>query len=80
MMRQAVRDLEYELGGVLVETQLVRGLNRETSEVEDRFMRLFTDVRDTAENLALFYRMKKELEKRFEVERIHAVTFPVGVL
>jgi uncharacterized protein YceH (UPF0502 family) len=80
LILQTVRDLEYELGGVLVETQLVRGLNRETGEIEERFVRLFTDVRDTAENLAYFHKLKKELGKRFGAEEIRVTTFLVDVL
>lgn len=80
LLLQTVRDLEFALGGVLVETQVVRGLNRENGEIEERFVRLFTDVQDTAENLAYFYKLKKELGERFGTADIRAATFLVGVL
>ena len=74
------RELEYELGGKPVETQIVAGLNRETGETEERGVVFRAETRESAEQLAYFFKLKGLLDKEFGEGEVRVTTFPVGVL
>ena len=69
-------DLEHDFGAVSVETQVIQGFDRDTASAGDRLLRLYVDVADTPENTGYFYKLKPELEERFQRTEIRITTYP----
>lgn len=72
-------ELKYQFGGLSSESQVIQGFDRDTTG-DDKMIRIFADVPDTAENLAFFLQAKKRLKQRFEQEEIWITTYQIEVL
>ena len=79
LLEETRAELKYQFGGLSSESQVIQGFDQGTTG-EDKMMRLFADVQDSAENRAFFLQMKHRLKQRFEQEEIWITTFPVEVL
>ena len=79
LLEQTRAELKYQFGGLSSESQVIQGFDRDTTG-EDKMIRMFADVPDTAENLAFFLQAKTRLKERFEQEEIWITTFPVEVI
>jgi hypothetical protein len=73
-------EIEERFGSLSVETQVIRGFDRESGAQDDRLVRLFVDAPDSAENLAFFLECKERLAARFEQEEIWITRYPVEAL
>jgi hypothetical protein len=80
LLEQTRVEIERQVGGVSVETQRIRGFDADTSGGEDKMVRLFADVPDTAEHRAFFLCEKETLKERFRQEEIWITTFAVEAL
>lgn len=74
------REIEDQFGALSLESQVIHGLDRDSGNQEDRLIRLFADVSDSAESLAFFHLKKKLWQQRFQQEAIYVVTFPIEVM
>lgn len=79
LLEETRAELKYQFGGLSSESQIIQGFDRDTTG-EDKMVRIFADVPDTAENLAFFLQIKERLKKRFEQEEIWITTFPIEVI
>ena len=79
LLEQTRAELKYQFGGLSSESQIIQGFDRDTTG-EDKMVRIFADVPDTAENLAFFLQAKERLKGRFEQEEIWITTFPIEVI
>ncbi len=79
-VEQTRSEIERQVGSISVETQRIRGFDADTSGSEDKLVRMFADVPDSAEHRAFFLREKETLKERFRQEEIWITTFPVEVL
>lgn len=79
LLEQTRAELKYQFGGLSSESQVIQGFDRDTTG-EDKMIRIFADVPDTAENLAFFLQTKERLKERFEQEEIWITTYLVEVI
>lgn len=80
LLEQTRAEIERQVGGLSMETQRIRGFDADTAGGEDKMVRLFADVPDTAEHRAFFLQAKETLKERFRQEEIWVTTFPVETL
>ncbi len=79
LLEKTRSELKYQFGGLSSESQVIQGFDQDTTG-EDKMVRIFADVPDTAENVAFFLQMKERLKQRFEQEEIWITTFRVEVI
>jgi hypothetical protein len=72
-------ELKEAFGGVSSESQVIQGFDRGTTG-EDKMIRLFADVADTAESLAFFLAARERLKARFKQAEVWITHFPIEAL
>jgi hypothetical protein len=78
---ETILELRQRFGAVSSETQTIVGQWEHGGQVfRDRFVRLFVDVPDRAENRKFFLEFKERLKVRFEQIDIWLTTFRLDVL